>query len=44
MPIATIILGGLAFAWALWHLMYLLSGRAQRDLEVGDRLRRYTGR
>ena len=44
MPIATIFLGGLALTWALWHLMYLLSGRGQRDLDVRDRLRRYTGR
>jgi hypothetical protein len=44
MPIATIYLGGLALAWSLWHLTYLLSGRAQRDLEVRDRLRRYAGK
>jgi hypothetical protein len=39
----TIILAGLTLSWALWHLVYLLSGRAQRDLDVGDRLRRYSG-
>jgi len=44
MHIAAIALGGLALSWAFWHLTYLLSGQARRDLEVRDRLRRYTGR
>jgi len=44
MPTAAIFLGGLVLTWALWHLTCLLSGRAQRDLEVRDRLRRYAGR
>lgn len=44
MPIATILLGAAALSWALWHLTYLLSGRARRDLDVRDRLRRYTSR
>ncbi|MGH9650268.1 MAG: hypothetical protein ACRD3I_07330 [Terriglobales bacterium] len=43
MPIATLLMVGLALAWALWHLTYLLSGRGQRDLDLRGRLRRYTG-
>ena len=44
MYIAAIGLGGLALAWAIWHLTYVLGGRARHDLEVRDRLRRYTAR
>jgi hypothetical protein len=44
MHIAMIFLGGLDVAWSLWHLTYLLSGRAQHDLDVHNRLSRYTRR
>jgi hypothetical protein len=44
MPIAAIFLGGAALTWGLWHLTYLLSGRARHDLDVRDRLRRYTSK
>jgi hypothetical protein len=44
MHIAAIALGGLALSWAFWHVIYLLSGQARRDLELSDRLRRYTRR
>jgi len=44
MHIAAIALGGLALSWAFWHLAYLVGGRAQRDLEIAERLRRYARR
>ena len=44
MHIAAIALGGLALSWAFWHLAYLVGGRAQRDLEIAERLRRYAGK
>jgi hypothetical protein len=44
MPIAAVIFCGVALTWGLWHLTYLLSGRARRDLDVRDRLRRYTSK
>ena len=44
MHIAAIALGGLALCWAFWHIAYLAGGRAERDLEVAERLRRYAGR
>jgi hypothetical protein len=44
MLIAVIVIGSLALCFTAWHLIYLLSGRARRDLELGERLRRYAGR
>lgn len=44
MPVVVIVIGCLALCFTAWHLTYLLSGRARRDLELGERLRRYTGR
>ncbi len=37
-------IGCLALCFMAWHLTYLLSGQARRDLELGERLWRYTGR
>ncbi len=39
-----IAIGALALALMAWHLVYLIGGRARRDLEIGERLRRYGGR
>ena len=44
MLVIVIVVGCLALCFIAWHLVYLLSGRARRDLELGDRLRRYAGR
>jgi len=44
MDIAAIALGCLALSWAFWHLAYLVGGRARRDLEIAERLRRYRGK
>jgi len=44
MLVIVIAIGCLGVCFIAWHLTYLLSGRARRDLELGERLRRYAGR